>query len=298
VVAHLLTRRLEALAAQALAGQGAATARLDVPRGHDEVARIGAILATAVDRLQAEKAALVRLNAELDERVAQRTARIERMAEEARHAAVGRERLRLARDLHDTLAHSLMALLTQIRLVRKLRTRLAPAELDAELASAEQVAATGLADARGAIAQIRHNGVRDAGLGPALAGLVRRFGQRSGVEVRLDVDPGAAELAGERAETAFRIVEEALRNVERHARAGSVQVQVAAEVAQASEASGGSTQVTVAVSDDGVGFDPAAPAPGHYGLRGAAEQAALIEATLTLDSRPGAGTRLELRFEA
>ncbi|MDE2276663.1 MAG: HAMP domain-containing protein, partial [Burkholderiales bacterium] len=287
-----LTRRLARLAEAAQAVRSGRQRTLAMPTGRDEVARIGATLAATVEHLQQEKQALATLNAELDARVAERTARIERLAEESRHAAVTRERLRLARDLHDTLAHSLMAVLTQIRLVRKLRLRLDGPALDDELGRAEAVATSGLAEARAAIAQMRQNSVRDAGLGPALQELLARFRERSGVAATLQADTDAAALAGARAETVFRIVEEALHNVERHAQARTMQVVLAASATE------GATRFSIEVADDGVGFEPTLARPGHYGLQGMREQAALIGARLSLHSRPGGGTRLELLFEA
>jgi signal transduction histidine kinase len=289
LVTRWLTGRLSRLAAGAEAVRRGDQRLLAVPAGADEVSRIGATLAEVVDHLQREKQALQTLNAELDQRVAERTLRIERLADEARHAAVTRERLRIARDLHDTLAHSLMALLTQLRLIRKLRKRLPEQELEAELGRAEEVAASGLAEARSAITQMRGNDVRDGGLGPALRDLVRRFGQRSGVAVTLQADPAAATWADERAETVFRIVEEALRNVERHAQAR--QVSVGLQWLSAS-------RVKIEVSDDGIGFDPELPQPGHYGLRGIHEQAQLIAAQLVIRSAAGEGTRVTLELSA
>lgn len=295
LVTRLLTRRLAALAREAQDVRGGARRTLTVPAGADEVSRIGATLAEVVDHLQQEKQALQRLNTELDARVVERTARIERLSDEARHAAVTRERLRLARDLHDTLAHSLMALLTQIRLVRKLRHRFEPAELDAELGRAEDTAASGLTEARAAITQMRHNGVRDVGLGAALQGLCARVAERTAMAASVQADPPAAALADERAETVFQIVEEALHNVEHHAQASSVCV----ALGWAAPADGGAAaRVRVEIADDGAGFDPASAHPGHYGLIGMREQALLIGARLDVQSRIGEGTRIVLEFDA
>lgn len=298
-----LLRRLEALAQQASSVEQGRQDALAVPAGGDEVARIGATLAQLVDRLQGEKKALQALNAELDARVAQRTVRIERLADEARLAAVSRERLRLARDLHDTLAHSLMALLTQIRLVRKLRTRLAPAQLDDELGQAEQVAATGLAEARAAIAQMRSNSVREVGLGAAVGDLAQRFGQRSGLNVTLVADPAAQGWVDERFEAVFRIVEESLRNIERHAGANQVDIVLALDPA-VPDGTGGAVdsadsagRARIEVSDDGCGFDTAGPHPGHFGLRGMREQAALIGAAIGIESDAGRGSRVRVTLE-
>ena len=300
---RLPMRRLTRLAKQARSLQQGASTPLTVPAGRDEISHVGAVLVELVAQLQREKQTLQQLNAELDRRVAERSARIEQLADDARHAAVTRERLRIARDLHDTLAHSLMALLTQIRLVRKLRARWAEHELDAELASAEAVAASGLAEARGAIAQIRQHGVREAGLGPALQALLARFRERTGLAATLQIDPAAGTLADERAETTFRIAEEALRNVERHAQAQTVRIRVAScalpAAANAAAAEAGHTQrVRLEVADDGIGFDPAARPHGHYGLRGMQEQAALIGAQLELVCAPGQGARIVLAFDA
>jgi signal transduction histidine kinase len=295
-----LLRRLVVLDEQAQAVRNGARENLSIPAGLDEINRIGTTLVGLVNHLQQEKYALKTLNAELDARVVERTARIERLADEARHAAITRERLRLARELHDTLAHSLMALLTEIRLIRKLSNRWSPTELSEELAQAEDIAAKGLAEARAAITQMRHNSVRDEGLGAALQRLLARFQERSGVNAALHTDTQAAGLADERAETVFRIVEEALKNVERHANANTVKVTLRWLESLTAPWShwhpDDADQIHIEIADDGVGFDPSVPCPGHYGLCGIQEQAELIEATFALHSQPGAGTRIVLAF--
>ena len=135
--------------------------------------------------------------------------------------------------------------------------------------------------------QIRVNAVRDLGLGPALAGAVNRFAERTGLEVRFAADPQAASFADARAETMFRIAEEALRNIDRHAKASHV------DVALKDLPDG---MVELVIADDGVGFDPAAEHPGHYGVLGIREQAQLIEADLDLHSAPGAGATVRVRL--
>lgn len=296
-----LTSRLASLDIQARAIRQGTQDQLIVPPGKDEISRIGATLADLIEHLQQEKRALVTLNAELDARVAERTARIERLAEEARYAAITRERLRLARELHDTLAHSLMALLTQIRLIRKLRGRFDLATLDEELERAEEAAATGLTEARAAITQMRHNSVRDEGLGAALEQLLQRFQERCGINTVLEADTQAADLADDRAETLFRIMEEALNNVERHAEAQTVTIKLQWLESLPSELllywnSDYIARMRIEIADDGVGFDPTVPCPGHYGLDGIREQAVLIQADFELHSQPGVGTRLVIEF--
>jgi len=296
-----MMRRLAALAAEAEAVRRGDKLTLTRPAGADDVSRIGTTLAELVDQLQQEKRALQALNRELDGRVAERSARIERLADDSRQAAVTRERLRMARDLHDTLSHSLMALLTQIRLVRKLGKRLDADALEDELALAEAAAAGGVAQARSAIAQMRASGVGDAGLGAALRELVQRFGERSGVAVSIDADAQAAHLADARAEAALRIAQEALHNVEHHAQARAATVSLrwqTAEVGRDAHSGASPPRVTLAIADDGVGFDPSLPVAGHYGMQGMREQAELIAGQLQVHSQPGQGTRIELAFDA
>ncbi|MEZ5728180.1 MAG: histidine kinase [Burkholderiaceae bacterium] len=299
VVTRMLTRRLAGLARDAQAVRDGASIRLTVPKGRDEVGRIGAVMSELVDHLQREKQALSTLNDELDRRVAERSARIEGLSRDARRAAVASERLRIARDLHDTLAHSLMALLTQIRLIRKLGPGLGPAALAEELGRAEEAASGGLAEARTAIRQMRDYGIQDAGLGAALQGLLGRFAERTdGLRFDLDVDRTLAASTDEGAQTALRIAEEVLRNVERHAQALHLRIKVD-EIVKSRDPTPGTTRLRrMRIEDDGVGFDPESVPGGHFGLTGMREQAALIGASLEIRSSPGAGTVVILLFPA
>ncbi len=284
LIAHHLTRRLTALT-RSVQNVGAGKAQhVEVPAGSDEVARVGAAFADVLGALQHERSELRALSAELEQRVAARTREVERLAEEMRYAAVVRERLKIARDLHDTLAHSMMAMLTEVRLLKRLHVH-DPAALPDELVRAEQVAHEGLKEARVAIAQMRFNAVRDVGLGAALADAIKLFSERTGLAIDFSSEPGAASLADERAEALFRICEEALRNVERHAMASVVRVSLR-------DAADG--RMELSIEDDGVGFDASASHPGHYGLVGLREQAQLIGAELRIQSAPREGTTLRL----
>lgn len=284
--ARRLTRRIRGIAASADAVKRDGGGRIEVPEGSDEAARLGAALDRLLATLQQERDELRALNAELDRRVAERTDEIRRLALESRDAAVMRERLRLARDLHDTLAHSMMAMLTEIRVLKHLAST-QPQHLPEELLRAEQAARAGLDEARHAIDQLRSSPVRQVGLGTALADLVRGFGERHGIEAGCEVEPALATLASDAAETAFRMAEEVLRNVERHAAARRIQVSLRLQPPH---------QACLEVSDEGRGFDPHGVEPGHYGLVGLREQAEAIDGQLEIDSAPGRGTRVRLRW--
>jgi signal transduction histidine kinase len=284
LAARHLTNRLKSLTRSAAAVGRNEIERIEVPSGRDEVAQLAAVFAKILDDLHQERSELLKLSGELERRVAVRTREVERLAEESRYAAIVRERLQIARDLHDTLAHSMMAMLSEVRLLRKLQLH-DPNSLADELARAEQVAQAGMNEARSAIAQMRVNSVRDTGLGPALSKAVERFKDRTGLNVELVADTAAARFGDERAEVIFRITEEALRNIERHAAAANVRITLR---------SVDTAQLELRVEDDGVGFDPLASRPGHFGLIGLREQAQLIGAVLEIKSAPNQGTLLRL----
>jgi signal transduction histidine kinase len=284
VGARHLTNRLKGLTRSAAAVGRSEIARIEVPSGRDEVAQLAAVFAKILDDLHQERSELLNLSSELERRVTVRTREVERLAEESRYAAIVRERLQIARDLHDTLAHSMMAMLSEVRLLRRLQLH-DPNSLPDELARAEEVAQAGMNEARSAIAQMRVNSVRDTGLGPALSKALERFKDRTGLDVEFVVDAQAARFGDERAEVIFRITEEALRNIERHASASRVRVALR---------SVDTAQLELQVEDDGVGFDPDASRPGHFGLIGLREQSQLIGAEFDIKSAPNRGTLLRL----
>jgi signal transduction histidine kinase len=282
--ARHLTNRLKRLTRSAAAVGRNEAARIEVPSGRDEVAQLAAAFAKILDALHQERTELLSLSGELERRVAIRTREVERLAEESRYAAIVRERLKIARELHDTLAHSMMAMLSEVRLLRKLEVH-DPASLREELARAEEVAHAGLNEARTAITQMRVNAVRDTGLGAALSKALDRFIDRTGLRGEFTADPEAARFGDERAETLLRMAEEALRNIERHAMATRAAVTLK---------SVDGTQLKLCIEDDGIGFDPDVPRQGHYGIVGLHEQAHLIGAHLCIDSAPGRGTTLTI----
>ncbi len=218
----------------------------------------------------------------------------EQLAADQRRGAVTQERLRLARDMHDTLAHSLMALLTQIRVVRKLRNTLPEEELESELESLETVALSGIAEARAAITQMRHNDVSEIGLDGAIQSLCDRFSEHTGIESRIRIDRHDAELVRQHAETLFRITEEALHNVERHSKANQVSIRLTAK--EPSQDHQGKKRFQLYIKDNGHGFDTSQHLPGHYGVLGMEEQAALIDGEFSLQSSPD-GTTVSIVFE-
>ena len=263
----------------------------------EDVSQIGQVLSDTIENLQKEKNSLVALNSELDQRVEERTNDIKRLSAESREIALTQQRLRFARDMHDTLAHSMMAVLTQIRLVRKIGNKLTENEVEEELRRAEDVAASGLTEARAAILQIRADNVQSKGISAALHELVERFRARSGLQFSLQIDPQSIHQEDKRGETIYRMVEEALRNIEKHAKANEVQVTLDS-VEQCGTGEHTVPAFKLEIVDDGIGFNTQAVAPGHYGLIGLREQAALIDGEMTVTSEPGSGTKIQMTYPA
>ena len=114
---------------------------------------------------------------------------------------------------------------------------------------------------------------------------MRRFAQQTGIEADLATEGDATSLAPDQEIAVYRIAQEALANVARHADASRV------EIALASSGRG----VALTVRDDGRGFEPNGGSRRGLGLDGMAERARLIGGELVIDSRPGAGTELVLR---
>jgi signal transduction histidine kinase len=255
-------------------------------KGNDEVARISHSLATLFNKQKKTNEELLELNKNLDQKVAERTRDVLRLSEETRVAAFTRDRLRMSRDLHDTLAHSMLAMLTQIRLIQKLYKR-KPELVAEELGNAEQAAQEGLNLARDAVTELRYFAVRDDGLAAALQKLIKKLKERMEIDVVFHIDDLASGLARPKAETAYRIVEEALHNIEKHSDATEAKLNVALD-----RSNPANELLSVSIEDNGRGFDPARPTPGHFGLLGMREQADILNGKFNVTSEKGNGTRV------
>src|SRR2546428_5371078 len=197
-----------------------------------------------------------------------------------------RERERLARDLHDSLGHALVALSVQLEAVQRLYT-VDPARASTQVDTMKDLVRASMAELRRALEGLRTPGLGDRSLRQALDALSSEVGARTGMEVRCQVAEGADALEPAVSEALWRMAQEALTNVEKHANARSAQVCV--EMAPHA--------VTMRVSDDGRGLPPdAASRSGHYGLRGMRERLEGLRGTLTLHRNGQRGTLVEARL--
>lgn len=197
--------------------------------------------------------------------------------------AAARERNRLARDLHDTMAHSLAGLVVQLQAIDTL-LKAEPETARSELAKAQKIAQEGLRETRHAIQDLRVNPIEDLGLARALERAALDFGDRAGVQVDLDISDPQASISNDVAGQILFIAKEAFNNIERHADARCVEVALA-------QSDG---HLLLKISDDGRGFDEARVDEERFGLQGMYERAEMIGAQLKVDSAVGRGTTVQL----
>lgn len=226
---------------------------------------------------QREQARLVSEDRDrLDAEVLRRTAEL---TELARHLQTVREdeRARLARELHDELG----ALLTAAKLdLARLRKGAAP-ELTERLKHLGGLIDEGIQLKRRIIEDLRPSALTNLGLEAALDILVGEFAQRSGLQLKAELQPVPLDEEGQLA--VYRLVQEALTNVQRHAQARTVHLRL-------HEREG---QVRLRLQDDGRGFEISMQKVGSHGLVGMRHRIEALGGRLTLSSRPGEGTLIE-----
>jgi signal transduction histidine kinase len=189
-----------------------------------------------------------------------------------------RERARWARELHDSVLQGMGS--RQVLLSSALKSG-NPARLSDAVEEALGNIVRDIEDLRGLITELRPATLDQLGLVAALEDLAERVGQGAEIEVATDlqIDPGQLEPELETA--AYRLVQEALTNIAKHAGASRVELQILT----------GEHRLDVLVSDDGKGFDPNAGHSG-FGLVGMRERIELTGGHLQIESKPGAGTRV------
>jgi two-component system sensor histidine kinase UhpB len=195
------------------------------------------------------------------------------------------ERARLARDLHDEVNQALAAV--SLRLAATAEG--APPEFAEELAETQRLATQAMHELLGLARELRPAALDDHGLVPALRTQTRMFGERWGMPANFAAD-GTRPMLGEFEQlVAYRVVQEALSNIARHAQASRVKVTVMG-------CNGAEVKVTVA--DDGNGIDPKRLSNGRSGLAGMRERALLANAQIDVRPTDGGGTTVELTLPA
>lgn len=201
------------------------------------------------------------------------------------NAILEQEKGRVARELHDELAQSLTALKMDTIWVRD-NYGTDPAGASRKLQEMLGMLDASVAATRRIAADLRPLLLDDLGLVPAIEWLVQNFTQRTGTPCELEIDQ-ALELQEPYATAVFRIVQECLANVAKHAGASRADVSLARD----------DCDVLLRVRDDGAGFIVSGPRkPTSLGLTGVRERAQLLKGEVHVDSNPGLGTRVHARI--
>jgi signal transduction histidine kinase len=203
------------------------------------------------------------------------------------------ERQRIARDLHDSVSQSLFSMTLHARTAeRSLRQRGQRAYEAAarELAQVGELSRTALAEMRALIFELRPRGLAEEGLVSALTKHAGAVSAREGLPIEINGPSERLPISTESEEHLYRLGQEALANVSKHAAATRATVEVGND----------GENVSLAVRDDGRGFDPHANYAGHLGLTTMRSRASEMGAHMSIESEPGRGTlvRVELPISA
>ncbi|HZW02804.1 MAG TPA: two-component regulator propeller domain-containing protein, partial [Anaerolineaceae bacterium] len=209
-----------------------------------------------------------------------------RLRAHAEEIAVAAERNRLARDLHDAVTQTLFATSIIADVLPRIWDR-NPEEGKKRLLEVRELTRGALAEMRTLLLELRPSALLDAPLGELLNQLCDAFRGRSRVAVKFDGDDEAPRLEPDAQVVFYRIAQEALNNIAKHARASQVTVSLRDD----------GQRVALQIIDDGVGFDPAASRPDHFGLTFMRERAQVIGAACQIESAPERGTVVSLEWQ-
>jgi two-component system, NarL family, sensor kinase len=209
-----------------------------------------------------------------------------RLAEESAMLARADERTRLAREIHDTLAQGLAALALQIETALR-NVGSDPDRVRERLERALATARANLDEARRSVTELRVSATAGKPLLQALAALAREFTSESGIPISMKTNGKCVLDVTVEAEL-FRIAQQALTNVRQHAQAKNVSLTLTCSKSAA----------TLAIADDGIGFDPRHIAADRHGIVGMRERARVAGGTLRITSSHGKGTRIVVKVPA
>ena len=233
---------------------------------------VGVFISLLVARLREQRESLREANANLTH-----------YASTLEQLTVSRERNRLARELHDTLAHSLTAISVSLE-TAKAYFDIDPAKTRDFIDKSLESTRTGVDETRRALKALRSNALEDMGLGLAIQRAAESAAARFHLTLTLDLKNPMPSLSPDVEQTIYRIVQEAIENITHHSRAKSFSIQLVS-----------GEHTILIIQDDGMGFDMKSDmSSGHFGLVGMRERAELAGGKLKIESEKGKGTKVVL----
>lgn len=204
---------------------------------------------------------------------------------ESRYKAVLAERSRIAREIHDTLAQGFVALSVQLQIVDRALPD-SPESARQHLNEAQELARTGLDDARRAIWELRSQNAENNDLASRLKQMAERVTAQSDIKTQIEVHGAYRPISEHTESELLRIGQEAVTNVVRHAAASQINIQLHFS----------RRRVKMTIADDGRGFSGEAPAVpnGHFGIIGMRERVQQMGGNFRVSSKPGEGTQIQV----
>jgi signal transduction histidine kinase len=197
---------------------------------------------------------------------------------------ISRERNRMARELHDLMAHTMSGVAVELEGVYSM-LNVDPQKAEKLLDHSLAAIRTGLMETRRALQALRSSPLEDLGLKLAIINLVDTLPGQTNYQIDLRMDDIRQALPGDVQQCFYRVAQEALSNIVTHARASKLSLCLQQE----------GERLKLSITDNGVGFnEKQLVAADRYGLLGMRERAEMIQAVLSINSQPGAGTRIEL----
>lgn len=254
--------------------RGKLSARIYFNEG-DEIAAVGDELNALGEKLEQQKEALMKLADEKSE-----------LARSAHKAATIEERQRLARDLHDAVSQQLFALTMMAQATVKIFDR-SPEKAREQLEEITQMALQAQTEMRALLLHLRPVHLSGEPLTEGIASLIEELKQKCLIDFDLQVDE-VEQLPTTVEEQLFRVVQEALSNILRHANASEVKVEITHD----------GEEVFLHIADNGIGFDTEEKKNNKtsYGLKTMRERCEEVGGTYSLRSRKGEGTHIDLRI--
>ncbi len=215
------------------------------------------------------------------EQLSQANRQLRQYAQQIEQLATVQERNRIAREIHDSLGHSLTALNIQLEGVLKL-WRAQPEQAHQFLKEAKQLGTQALQDVRQSVSALRSDVLSGASLTTAITHLIQQTQESTGIQIttQLELDP-QIRLGSEVQNAVYRIIQEALTNSCKHA--GATLIKVYLRTAP--------TMLSLSVQDNGKGFQPQENSSG-FGLQGMRERAQSLQGSLLICSQPGQGCQI------